>query len=265
MPTLTTKEISSLRDYTEYIEQSSRAQWYRGCGDDCFELKPSLYRHPEISDAAHLFKSETDILNRFKQRSSLYLSTPINENDLSTLFIMQHFGVPTRLLDWTENPYIALFFALTDTKYDCSAGSLVYKSNAVVWVLDPNAWNNKALDFDPPPGIIYSLQSEEYLNGYMPGKIQKPDPIALFGVYNNARIAAQRGVFTLFGSNTKPMEHIYTEHSYPQDCLLKLVIKKETIGSLLQSLLRIGVTDSAVYPDLEGLAKELKRSFGYRV
>ena len=132
-------------------------------------------------------------------------------------------------------------------------------------MLETLTLNNKTLDVEPPPGIIYSLD-EESLNGYQPSNTpanRKPDPVALYGIYNNPRIVVQRGVFTLFGSNVQPMEQIYVRHHYPQDCLLKLIIKKHNVGNMINSLTRRGVTDSTIFPDLEGLAKELKREFGY--
>lgn len=267
MTTLTVHQIKSLKEYTEFIEQLTDIRWYRGCCASN-DLKPSLYRHPIKKDSESLLKQEIDILKRFKQRSTPYITMNMRiGKDIDELFIMQHFRVPTRLLDWTENPYTALYFALNDPKFEESAGSLEYKEDACVWVLDPAAWNNKSLDVDPPPGIIYSLD-EEFLNGYMPTdtlKNRKPDPVALYGIYNNPRIVVQKGVFTIFGTNVQPMEELYVSHQYPQDCLLKLSIKKEDIGNLVGSLRRIGITDTSIFPDLEGLAKELKREFGYRI
>lgn len=263
--TLTTKEIVSLQEYTQFIEQLTDIRWYRGCAVDC-DLKPSLYRHPTITEPEAFLKQEMDILLRFKQRSTPHVTANMRmDKDLDALFIMQHFGVPTRLLDWTENPFIALYFAVNDADYEESNGILEYKSDVCVWVLDPKAWNNKSLDLDPPPGIIYSLDST-LLHGYMPTSTlsnRKPYPIALYGLYNNPRIVVQKGVFTLFGTISQPMEQVYISHSYPQDCLLNLTIKKEHVGDMLNSLIRIGITDSTIFPDLDGLAKELKREFGY--
>jgi hypothetical protein len=268
MPTLTTKEVHSLSEYMQFVEQQTDIRWYRGCSDASYELIPTLYRHPQLSDARSLFKKEFEILKRFKQRSIPYIGSSLKENDdLSILFIMQHFGVPTRLLDWTENPYIALYFALTNAKYIKSSSGPDYQSDVAIWVLDPVLWNGKALDVDPPPGII-SPPHEDLLNGYLPSEnvtYLKPEPVALYGVYNSPRIVAQRGVFALFGANIKPLERSYEDNNYQQDCLLKLLIKKENINNLLEALTRIGITDSVVYPDLSGLAKELKRHFGYWV
>ena len=91
------------------------------------------------------------------------------------------------------------------------------------------------------------------------------DPIALYGVHNSRRIVAQRGVFVVFGTDVHPMERIYSLSDYPPPALTKLNIPAEKVGDLLKALTSIGVTDSAVHPDLDGLAKEMKRAVGFYV
>ena len=80
--------------------------------------------------------------------------------------------------------------------------------------------------------------------------------IAMYGIHNSARIVAQRDVFTFFGKSLKAMERIYIDENFPQDCLMKLILPKAKIHSLLKSLESIGITDSVVYPDLEGFSKK---------
>jgi len=82
---------------------------------------PSLYRHTSITEPQALMELEEKILQRFRERSIPYQPTRVEE-EWDMLFLMQHFGVPTRLLDWTENPYIGLFFALTGAKVDHATG-----------------------------------------------------------------------------------------------------------------------------------------------
>ena len=264
--TLTPKEVNSLSEYMELIEQQTQARWYRGTGDTSYELKPSLYRHPTLSNASEFFKEEYKILKRFRQRSVPYVNSSLRQDDdLSNLFFMQHFGVPTRLLDWTENPYIGLYFALTGASYEKANGNPVYTSDVAVWILDPVKWNEKASPYDPPPGIV-SPPDDKILNGYQPrkeGAEGHPEPIALYGIHNSQRIVAQKGVFVLFGTRTEPMERAYKDNDYPQDCLLKVEIKKDRVSEMLDSLTRIGTTDSVVYPDLSGLALEIRRQFGF--
>lgn len=91
------------------------------------------------------------------------------------------------------------------------------------------------------------------------------EPVALYGSHNSPRIVAQRGVFLMFGRNVQTVENAYVNGNYPADSLRKILIPADTIAQLLHSLVSVGVTDSAIYPDLDGLARELKRHFGYPV
>jgi hypothetical protein len=196
----------------------------------------------------------------------LYLDRSL-QNDWEYLFLMQHFGIPTRLLDWTENPYIALYFALTSALFDTSLGIPSYTQDAAVWILDPTIWNRHVLQGIGFQGNILSPQ-DEMLKGYAPASdinLMNILPIALYGTHNSPRIVAQRGVFTIFGKNTIPMEEVYINSNFPQDSLLKLVIPAQHIAVLLKSITASGITDSVIYPDMDGLAKEIKRFFQFWV
>ena len=263
-------EITSLASFTEYVEKLPGTKWYRGAGNANYKLTPSLFRHPIVKTAEELFKYEYEILIRFKQRSLPFVVNPINptrnESNLEYLFLMQHFGVPTRLLDWSENPYIALYFALTSADYDRSTASPIYKDDVCVWILDPVEWNKTALDdVDPSPGILTAFDND-FANGYLPApsaRSRKKEPVMMYGVHNNMRIVAQRGVFAIFGTNIRSMEEAYIEHSYPQDSLIKLRIPSAYVKTLLDTVTKIGITDSMVFPDLTGLATEMKRVYNF--
>src|SRR4051794_17255033 len=97
--------VTTLREYMECVEELMEARvpvWYRGCGLSTHPLVPSIYRHPTRTTPPELLELEGQILQRFRERSVPYLATPASmQTDWDMLFLMQHFGVPTRLLDWT--------------------------------------------------------------------------------------------------------------------------------------------------------------------
>jgi hypothetical protein len=106
------------------------------------------------------------------------------------------------------------------------------------------------------------------LDGYAPAVdmgLMNSEPVAMYGIHNSPRIVAQRGVFTIFGKNTKPMEQIFMDHGFSQECLKKLVLPSDKIANLLRSVVSIGYTDSVVFPDLDGLAREIRRAFNFEV
>jgi hypothetical protein len=248
----------------EELMSANAPLWYRGAGKTSRRLVPTLFRHPTITKADELIALEGKILQRFRERSIPYQPVAV-EQDWGLLFLMQHFGVPTRLLDWTENPYIGLFFALTGAKVDESTGRSA--EPAAVWVLKPEAWNKHALIDISYDGGILSMGTHP-LDTYKPSTnptYMRVSPVSMYGLHNSPRIVAQRGVFTIFGKDTQPMDETYAVNNYPSDTLIKFEFAEDAVDSLRRSLFSIGVTDSVVFPDLAGLATELKRFFGYRV
>jgi hypothetical protein len=85
----------------------------------------------------------------------------------------------------------------------------------------------------------------------------------IYGTYNSPRIVAQRGGFALFGQGTEPMEEIFKQDKFPSNILTKIVIEKDKVDDIRESLFRKGFTESVVFPDLDGLAKEIRRLFGF--
>jgi hypothetical protein len=168
------------------------------------------------------------------------------------------------LLDWTENPLTALYFALMGAQgKQNNRGKTIFEEAATVWILDPVKWNQYSLRRVSFKGGALA-PGDENLNGYIPSSsFSGILPLALYGVHNSPRIVAQQGVFTIFGKNTFPMEEICTRDNFPQDCLIRITIKSSVIGSMRKSLLNHGITESVVFPDLEGLALEIKRHFGF--
>src|SRR2546425_4816609 len=116
--TLNSPVVKSLTEFTALVEKQLATSkggelWHRGCADFANDfLSPGLYRHPTTTDTKDLLELEMKMLSRFQQRSIPFVDQQL-QADWERLFYMQHFAIPTRLLDWTENPFIALYFALT--------------------------------------------------------------------------------------------------------------------------------------------------------
>lgn len=257
--------INSLKEFGDAVEAlialPSEVRWYRGIGDDTHTLLPTLFRHPSIT-ALKPLDLEQQLIIRFRQRSIPYLSQRI-EDDWELLFLMQHHGVPTRLLDWTENPYIALYFAITSCKQNAVTGAF---PDCCVWTMDPIAWNRIAMDhISYTDGVL--VTTDDRINGHKPGikdKLHSKKPVAMYGSYNSPRIVAQRGAFTVFGSDIVSMEIVKgNTPTITDDVLTKLTIPGGRVQQLAKSLTAIGYTDSVVFPDLDGLAREIKRGYGF--
>ena len=238
--------------------------WFRGCGNSSYQLLPGLYRHSTVKSSDDLAKLEAETMARFRQRSIPFTDRSLSE-DWEALFFMQHYRVPTRLLDWSENPFFAFYFAVMNASFQTKRAGPRYNDDAAIWVLDPVSWNRHALRHQSFDGGVLITKSEE-LKPYQPAPAfagMLNDPVALYGAHNSPRIVAQRGVFTIFGKNLIPMESAYDSAAYPADCLTKIVLERDKLSAMRKSILAYGITESVVYPDLDGLAAEIRRSFGF--
>ncbi|MBL4745798.1 MAG: FRG domain-containing protein [Flavobacteriaceae bacterium] len=267
LPTLTTIRINSFQEFLNHVDQGQNSVesslWFRGAGKSSYSLSPSLHRHTNVTDSGSLLEYEKKLLTRFKERSVPYLQHRIDDV-WELLFLMQHHGMPTRLLDWTENPFISLFFALSSAEKSPNGE---YLDDAAVWLLSPPKWNQCVFSNISYRGGAMS-PSDTTVNSYQPNteaQLMHEHPVAILGIHNSPRIVAQRGSFCLFGKSLIPMETIYENGNFEQDTLKKIEIPSSIIGDLLDKLVWMGITDSVVYPDLEGLAKETKRLFGFGV
>jgi FRG domain-containing protein len=245
------KRLSPWGEYTTLIEaltaKSKAAHWFRGVGDANHEL----------------IELELDILTRFKFRSLPY-QNQVLEPIWGYLFFMQHFGVPTRLLDWSENSMVALYFAITSGESYKDRTSGAFTRDAAVWILNTELWNLRMAG----PGMKGRILAvpDVVLQGYEPtDDLRKiaANPVAMAGHYNNPRIVAQRGAFTIFGHNNMPMNRIFDLEDLEPDALVKVILPQDHLSDLRDALFRIGYTDSMVYPDLIGLAMEIKRHYGF--
>lgn len=131
-----TVEIRSLEQYIAQIEGLPETDFFRGVGDhENHKLIPSAGRLG-IKDNSAQLQIEKDMLERFKRHAPSYTSY-LPANDVEWLFLAQHHGLPTRLLDWTFNPLVALFFALENDEKACAAVYRAYPFSTPAKFTDP--------------------------------------------------------------------------------------------------------------------------------
>ena len=245
----------------ETFQKQHDTSWYRGVGNDKYTLTPSLFRHPKHKTIKQFHNIENQISTVFEQRSPPFVNQGF-ANVWEQMFYMQHYGIPTRLLDWTESPFTALYFSLTSCGRTANGKP---KTDAIFWMLNPVAWNRGALgDISYEGGILNP--NREQVKSYSPEAAldeRKNLPVMIYGTHNSPRIVAQRGMFALFGKSVISMEKCFEEHSFEKKILQKVVVQKGILDEVAESLFRKGISDSTIYPDLHGLSLEIKRSFGF--
>jgi hypothetical protein len=183
---------------------------------------------------------------------------------------MQHYGLPTRLLDWTENPLVALFFALADLPQGSGPG---------VWVLDPVDLNKRTMIGSDAESIVVPIGTGlGELREWLPDKCGKgrppkvftdsddfrdnSKPLAIFPKRYNPRIVAQRGVFTVHGCDNVPIEKLMKDTSRGTPArIAKIDIDGAARARLQDDLWALGITEAALFPEPQSVAKDLKRSY----
>lgn len=258
------RTVASLGEFAEEVNRLAAEGctiWFRGARDVKYDLRPSLFRHPSFKTSVELLNLEWQLLSDYRHQA-LPFTARMPHDDLEMLFLMQHYGVPTRLLDWTENPFVALFFA-TENARDESAGA---EKDAAVWIINPIELNKRTFPTRSNADRILGAYAGE-LNGLRPASrvdaIDVKTPCAIFGVHNTPRIVAQRGSFVLYGNDVASMDSQAVLKLTEDKVLRKIVVSGSSKRAIFSHLFNMGISDSVVYPDLEGLSREIRNRRGF--
>lgn len=216
--------------------------WFRGQSNDLYSLLPGICREDGLCE------NEDSYRHDFQQKGYPYLTDTafgLPVTDWEWYFLMQHYGLPTRLLDWSEGSLIALYFALFYKANDDY-------SNSCVWMLNPFDLNRK-LHKRPVIFLFSDKEVTKYLPGIWSYKSLPEHPIAFQPAFKSKRIAAQKGCFTIHGKNQKPLEDL----DELSGSLQKISIKYFNTDLIKGELIMAGITESTLFPELSGLAREL--------
>ena len=218
-------EIRSIGDLIE----ATQAQWrihaiFRGEDSDAYELRPKIGRaltacDPKLREDP--LSTERSVLQEFKLAAALHL-TDQPKDDWEWMALAQHHGLPTRFLDWTENPLVAAYFA----------GSWPTDTDSVMYVLDGGALGAANRETSP----------------------FKIDGVCRFRpAHITQRISAQAGVFTVHPSPVDGFEH---------PTLQRWVVKRDCILRLRMTLGSWGFHAGTLFPTLDGVAQHVAERWG---
>jgi len=182
---------------------------------------------------------------------------------------MQHHGAPTRLLDWSDGSLMALHFALKYAQRSSDSES----GNPIVYVLEPrrlsekiesttsdqmlkSAWK-KHIEQHPKEDSEQDNELPVYLPSRLPDMPDLPNhPILLEFPHITRRVAAQRSRFIVFGSDPSWLANELTE---PNPSIKRISIQRDQTPEIRKELRECGVTESVIFPDLDGLGRELQQ------
>jgi len=145
--------------------------------------------------------------------------------DYSLHAYAQHFGVPTRLLDWSTSPYIAAFFAFSENVLDIESSA---NTRVAIWALNKESqvWSeDRGVKFVEPPGI------------------------------ENVRLRNQRGVFTLSKTPARSLEGYTDLFDDSKESLYQITIPAACASEAIQDLGIMSINSASLFPDAQGAAR----------
>lgn len=259
------------KDFDESLKRH-RSKWvYRGASRVSYDLKPSLMR---IGD--HYAEVENLILNKFKQYARARAN--VGTSEWNWLSIAQHNRLPTRLLDWTYSPYVALHFATG------ALGPGAPTHDAVVWCVNYARTNRLLSDH-----FVHALDegwtrvfSVEMLDKAAPtlADFDKHDPTGEFVVFVeppsiDERIVNQVALFSVVSRPPRSgimrrnpigeLDKVLIKHRMNSpEFIRKVIIDKSLLWKVRDRLDQANVTERVLFPGLDGLSTWLKRYYTAR-
>lgn len=251
--------VNSLTEYLKAIHKTDYLNftWYRGQRFSEFQLEPSRFRdkfevpnNDPYPSKRFTYKVKNDLLalKEFKKAYKV-LCGDKNYGDVYYLYLMQHYGIPTRLLDFSINPLVALYFSvaeinsvdLNEEEYELSGTMVDFnRESSAVYCIDPQYVNrhsfNKSEIIDLSSYKFSSLKNLDFPICIKPRESQIDE-----------RLIRQSGVFVCFGNMIHPLDY----YSIDAMNMLKIVIPNSKRASIKKQLKReFGIDESFLFPDI---------------
>lgn len=252
-------KITSVDQLIEHLNKMPNHFIYRGQSNANWGLQSSLERIIDkkwSADEARRFEEYS--LSQFKSKFHLYdheNSKP--DSKLAWLSIMQHYGVPTRLIDFTESPYVALYFAMEFYNplshddfsiYAIDYTAVMENSLKLIAAVD-SSFKEDRMSISSKSDLVFEKIVDRF--SYDIAWIAEPQQL-------NARLDRQAGSFLLSGNRGMKIEDILNSVSYENSTLMKLTIANTLYESVFSLLRKMNITSKSLYGDLDGLARSIR-------
>ncbi len=224
------------------IDLDPRILWFRGHRAINWNVAPSLWRGYDAS-------GERNFTNRFRSRAATRMQVvPDYDDSAHWLSLMQHYGLPTRLLDWTRSPLIAAYFAVGKYIYD----KTLEPQDACIWVLKPHLLNISEGFENVTPSIDAHSCKPLLTPAFTDKDPEVKKVMAVMASERDLRMFVQQGCFTIH-SKRRPLEKRKNSTKY----LTRILIPAKSVRNMAFEIDVSGFRKGDIFPDLDHLAEEL--------
>lgn len=246
MKTTIVTSIAELTEAAVHAFNTTRSRWwFRGQQNAEWDLLPSVKR-------GYSKEQERYLTNLFYTGAqSRYPSCPSSNDYGAWLALMQHYGLPTRLLDWTHSLLVAAYFA---TKYSFDMDQADDLTDAAIWLLDPTKLN-ESQGYEPVfPPLNANFVEQLVRPALKGGDTSELAVLAVAPIESDVKMFAQQGAFTVHVAD-EPLNLMTGSDEW----LMKIVVPVRHVPGMARDLDVLGLRLAGLFPDLYHLAREIKK------